>query len=104
MVTLTAAVAAASLKMGSGGGANGLPAGGVGGRRSSASRKPSHLAGVAPEAMQFASYADMLLPMCPPKSQFTFELENPLHMHSPHEYDRRLQRRLAMIAQLQAET
>ncbi|KAL3928587.1 MAG: hypothetical protein SGPRY_002323 [Prymnesium sp.] len=71
-------------------------------RRSS--RKPSFASSCLPEGLQFESHADSLLPMSPAKSQFAFEFENPLQMHSQSEVDRRLQRRLAMISQLQGET
>ena len=37
-------------------------------------------------------------------SQFVFELENVAQMHSNSEIDRKMQRRLAMISGLQAET
>uniref|UniRef100_A0A7S3AVE9 Uncharacterized protein n=1 Tax=Haptolina ericina TaxID=156174 RepID=A0A7S3AVE9_9EUKA len=51
-----------------------------------------------------ASYADSLLPCAPARSQFVFELENLAQMHSNSEIDRKMQRRLAMISGLQAET
>ncbi|KAL1504211.1 hypothetical protein AB1Y20_010620 [Prymnesium parvum] len=90
---ITLAATTHSLKLGA-------PA--VGSRR--LSRKAAHHSGGLHDAIQFASYADSLLPMSPAKSQFVFELENPLQLHAQNDADRRLQRRLTAIAQLQAET
>ena len=52
----------------------------------------------------FTTHAESLLPATPPRSQFTWYIENPLLMHAPNEEQRHLQRRLSMLSALQAET
>ena len=59
---------------------------------------------VAPCGSGFASCAESLLPATPPRSQFVFEVENPLAMHSPIDEQRQLQRRLSTLSALQQET
>jgi len=88
----------------------GAGSGGSSGTSSSSRRtrgggtKPSHTGPVAPCGSGFASCAESLLPTTPARSQFSFELPNPLNMHSRTEEDRHLQRRLSVLAATQAET
>ena len=91
------AAAGDRLSCGSGGG-------GAAGRRSV--KAPTPVQG-QPTALPFATHAESLLPSTPPpgvRSQFNFYVENPLLMHAHHEDQRLIQRRLSMLAALQAET
>lgn len=66
--------------------------------------RPSRSTPVASSSSGFATCAESLLPATPGRSQFLFELPNPLMMHSKHEENKHLQRRLSMLGALQAET
>ena len=68
------------------------------------SSRPSRATPVASSSSGFATCAESLLPATPGRSQFLFELPNPLMMHSKHEENKHLQRRLSMLGALQAET
>lgn len=89
------------LASGCGGGAGG-GSGTGGSTRRNKCKSATPIQGAMPSS--FASHAESLLPQTPPRSQFTFELENPLQMHATLEESRTLQRRLAMLSALQQET
>ena len=74
------------------------------GRRGKASVAPTSLLGHRDAAAVPDTYAESLFPRAPPRSQFVFEAENPLAIHSNSEADRQLQRRLSMFKSLEAET
>lgn len=89
-----------------GGGAprSGANNGGHHGSGGSKSRKPTMLRDGPTFMTGGGAFADSQLASSPPRSQFAFDIENRMHIHSSLEADRQLQRRLSSLNALQLET